>query len=320
MVKRMKRVQFLGKLGAQQVSRTQAQPDVQHRPSPALLLQRAQDDPYSLAPHDLLQLQRTYGNQYVQRLLVHNVSRLARQNLGLATQGSGLVQRIATADMAAVGLNSAYLTGVGVPGLAGAMGGYTAYLNAQLLAYQAANGGVDPPAGHALDTATDGYYRFSERMIEQVDGGWTEVAEADRLRAKANPVQFPALGIPGQAPDISYQKPGGMTGIEVKAVNSADVARVNAQILAADAQLAVYPLARRKILVWIAHQHNRWPGVVGWANRNTNALLRAAINAQIAGMAINNADLITILDVNVNYAGGRKDVQIDPLNNTCRVL
>jgi hypothetical protein len=70
----MKRAQFLSKPEAQQTTPTQAQQTVQHRPSPQLLVQRAQANPQSLTPRDVLQLQRTYGNRFVQHLLLQNPS------------------------------------------------------------------------------------------------------------------------------------------------------------------------------------------------------------------------------------------------------
>ena len=217
-----------------------------------------------------------------------------------------IIQKVTTPDLANSQLNTTYINGVAFPGLVTSMNNLRGRYLGQLAAYQAIHGLVDPPVGHELDTAADGLYRFTERMIEQIDGGWTEVGEADRLAAKPN--RTPALGIPGQAPDIFYQKPGGFTGVEAKSINSANVGTVNTRIMQADGQLGGYVLNRSKIHIWIAHPNNHWPGVAGWGARNTDLILAADIAAQLNGMGIVNAQKITILDVRVNYDMGQKDV------------
>ncbi|MDQ1254665.1 MAG: hypothetical protein QG646_3935 [Euryarchaeota archaeon] len=217
-----------------------------------------------------------------------------------------VIQRVTTPDLANSLLNINYINGVGLPGLVNTMTDLHGRYHAKLANYQMINGPVDPPAGHELDTAAGGLYRFTERMIEQIDGGWAEVGEADRLATKPN--LTPALGIPGQAPDISYQKLGGSTGIEAKAINSDNVGTVNTRILEADGQLGQYVLARRKIHIWIAHPNNHWPGVIGWVARNSDLLLQTDIATQLNGMAIVHAQKITILDINVNYDMGSKEV------------
>jgi hypothetical protein len=222
------------------------------------------------------------------------------------------IQMTAATDSADALANINYLNNVGFPGLVASATAVRNDVQAEVAAYALGNPlNPNPAPGHQLSHSAEGLKRFTERMIESVDGGWTEVDEAHRLYGKANPVQFPRLGIPGVAPDICYQKPGGWTGVEVKSVNSANVGQVNTQILNADAQLGGYVLNRSKVLIWIAHNQNQWPGVVGWAGRNTNALLRTAVRNQLNGMNIQNADQVNILDVNVNYDGGRKDISAE---------
>jgi hypothetical protein len=75
----MKQAQFLSKPKAQLAVQSPLKAEVRPRPSSASIVQRAQSNPNSLTPRDVLQLQRVYGNRFVQRLLLQNPSQPAPQ-------------------------------------------------------------------------------------------------------------------------------------------------------------------------------------------------------------------------------------------------
>jgi hypothetical protein len=233
-----------------------------------------------------------------------------------------VIQRVATVDLVDAGNDRGYLIGVGWPDVNAHLTAYGMYLTNMLAAFAANTGAANPPAGSPLDLAAAGIRRFTQRIIESLDGFDGELREVDRLSNKGRaavpagggpiPGAIPILGYPAIGPDIMYLKPGGYTGMEVKSPNTDAVGAVNTDILDADGQLGGFLLNRQKIMINIMHQDNPWPGMVGghgtFFTRLNDLALEGAIDAQLNGMAILNADMITILNVNTNYAPNQEDV------------
>jgi hypothetical protein len=115
-------------------------------PHPAIIIQRAVFDPDSLTPHDILQLQRTMGNQAVGRLL----KRIKRHQE--ANNGSNPVKSILSASKGQTGAAGALIQrrtiklGTGGKAELGALGpyGYGTGMSAELTSWNHLSEGSSP--------------------------------------------------------------------------------------------------------------------------------------------------------------------------------
>ncbi len=171
-------------------------------------------------------------------------------------------------------------------------------VRAQINAYSLAHGGANPPGNSQLEKSADGLRQFSQNLVEAADAKWAEAGEMARLLNKGH-IPIPARNT-GTDADIEYRKNGIYTGVEVKACNTHVVGDVTQHINTADTQLGTRPnIGRGKITMWIAHESNRWPGVVGFNNRTTNAAVQVAVQNQLNGMALPSTNVVRLLMVRV---------------------
>lgn len=196
-----------------------------------------------------------------------------------------VIQRAAAADLAAAQQNETYVANT-MANLVAASGNVRTEIG-------------NLGAGAVKNDAAAGIRAFWESMVDQVDGRFLEMAEAERLAQKAGAKKrIPVMAQDVTTdPDISYVKAGGqVTAKELKAVNSQGVGAVNQRLKDADTQLGLRAADRRKIFLRIENVNNSWPRVAGYAGRTTNAALINDIWNHSPNFA--NADLVKVEGIN----------------------
>jgi hypothetical protein len=196
-----------------------------------------------------------------------------------------VIQRAAAADLAAAQQNETYIAN-NVASLVTASGNVRTEIG-------------NLPPGATKNEAAAGIRAFWESMVDQMDGRFLEMAEAERLAQKAGAKKrIPLMGQDVTTdPDISYTKAGGkVTAKELKAVNSGGVGAVNQRLKDADTQLGKRAADRRKVFLRIENTDNAWPRVAGYGGRTTNTALRDDIWAHAP--TFDNADLVKVEGIN----------------------
>jgi hypothetical protein len=200
------------------------------------------------------------------------------------------------------------------PGLAISLGNVIGHIQEKIADYANANlANQDPDETHELSQSADGLKILTQNITEQSDAKWAEAGVMERvINDHAGSIPIPARNNHFD-PDIEFSDAingRARIGYEVKAVNAVAVSSVTAHINEADTQLgnrnasraglggadaALRPaLAQSKIDIWIAHEDNHWPGVLGFARRVSDAQIMADVNRQLNSMGLAHATSVKI--------------------------
>jgi hypothetical protein len=230
------------------------------------------------------------GNKVLQKIGGNGL-----RNLIGVSVNERVAQRVASQDVADADANERnYITPIAHPGLEHDLQDVINDIDLKIHNYKINHGGNEPVG--RLDQAAAGLKTFTESVIERADGDWNEIGEANRLAIKGH-TPIMARNTANDA-DVEYRKGNDRVGIELKAVNSANVGQVTQVMNTADAQLGNrINITRHKMVIWVAHPDNQWPGILGYQGRTTDNQLEADIQNQLNGMNFQFAQNIRIIDV-----------------------